>query len=177
MAVDLAKNEFYMKKVMRECKVRDTNKDGFISRADFEMVVQRYKDMGFPDKIIKKLSDHYAKFMEVIGIVDSSTKLTYEEVINNFSRSSNNLEALGKLIDGHFDIVDTNEDGKISFKEWTDAYKAMDIDTVHARASFDAMDTNGDGIVSKEEFLAYCLEFYGSTEDKLNSSIIYGPLD
>ena len=177
MAVDLAKNEFYVKKIMKECKVRDANKDGFLSKEDFDMVVQRYKNMGFSDKVIKKLSDHYAEFMKVLGITGPSTKVTYKETIVNFSKASNNLEALRNLVNGHFEVIDINGDGTISFDEWVKAYKAMNIDTQFARASYDAMDTSGDGDVSKEEFLAYTMEFYGSTEDKLKSSILYGPLD
>ena len=57
-----------------------------------------------------------------------------------------------------------------------DSLKALNIDKAHARASFDAMDTNGDGKISKEEFVAYHVEFYYTAEDKLKSSILYGPL-
>ena len=177
MAVDLNKNEFYIKKMMKECKARDANKDGFISRDDYEIITQRYKDLGMPDQQVKKLSDHFAKFMEVIKVADPGTKLTYEEMIANYLKASNPLELAENLADGHFEIIDTNEDGKISFNEWLDFYKSLDIDTVYARASFDAMDTNGDGVVSKEEFFAYTLEFYTSAEDKLKSSIMFGPLD
>ena len=58
-----------------------------------------------------------------------------------------------------------------------DHYKALGADVAYARASFDAMDMDGNGVVSKEEFTAYNIEFFYSTEDKLNSSIMYGPLD
>ena len=175
MAVDLTKSDYWMKKLRRECEIRDANKDGFISKDDFDLITVRYKDMGMSDERIKKLSCHYADFMVVLGIADPGVKLRYEDVIANFSKS--NFDVLGKTIDAHFEIIDSNEDGEISFNEWVDAYKAMDIDVVHARASFDAMDANGDGMISKEEFFAYTKEYYTSTEDKLKSSIMYGPLD
>ena len=177
MAEALAKNPFYMKKLMRECKVRDTSNDGFIARDDFEIIIQRYKDMGYSDQHIKVLSERYEKYMEVLGIADPNAKLTYEQVITNFLKASNHVEVLEKLIDGHFAIIDGNGDGEVSFTEWVDSHKAMGIDTAHAKASFAAMDKNGDGAVSKEEFMAYNKEFYVSTEDTLNSSILFGPLD
>lgn len=172
---NLIKNDFWMKKLMKECEVRDDNKDQVLTRADYEKKVQRYKDMGSSEKHLKKLSDHYDAFMEVLGIADPKTRLPYKEAIANFSKS--NFEVLEKLIVTHFDIIDTNEDGKISFDEWVTLYKVLNIDTSHARASFDAMDANSDGVVSKEEFFAYTKEFYTSVEDTLKSSILYGPLD
>ena len=76
-----------------------------------------------------------------------------------------------------FEMMDSDGNGEISFKEWVEYYTAMGIDTVHAKPSFNAMDINGDDIVSKEEFLAFIKEFYLSVEDKLNSSVLYGPLE
>ena len=45
------------------------------------------------------------------------------------------------------------------------------------KALFEATDTNGDGVVPLEEFTAYHVEFFSTTENKLNSAILYGPLD
>ena len=166
-----------MKKLRKECEIRDTNKDGFISRADFELVVQRYRDMGYSDKFIEKLSDRNAKFMALLGLKDPDTKLTYEEAITHFLAGSNSIDAMEKSVKDHFGVVDTNEDGLISFDEWVVVYKVAGIDIAHARPSFDAMNISGAGFATKEEFHAYFMEFYTSVEDKLKSSLLLGPLD
>ena len=44
-------------------------------------------------------------------------------------------------------------------------------------ASFRAMDRNHDTLLSREEFKAYHVEYFFTSEDKLNSSILYGPLN
>ncbi len=75
-----------------------------------------------------------------------------------------------------FKTVNENGDGRISFQEWVNHYKSMGIPVEHARASFDAMDSDGDGSVSEKEFCNYHSEFFCSTEDKLKSSILFGPL-
>ena len=62
-------------------------------------------------------------------------------------------------------------------KEWELHYRCMGLDPKYAKVSFEAMDTNGDGNVSLEEFTAYHVEFFSSTENKLNSAILFGPLD
>ena len=38
------------------------------------------------------------------------------------------------------------------------------------------MDKDGGGKITKEEFLDYNSEFFHTTENKLNSAILYGPL-
>lgn len=67
-----------------------------------------------------------------------------------------------------FNNLDLNEDGVISFTEWTAHYQSLGIDTANARASFDAMDKNGDGKISKEEFVNYHYEFFFTTENNLS---------
>ena len=73
-------------------------------------------------------------------------------------------------------VSDMNEDGFISLEECTAHYQIAGLDTAHARASFDAMDTNHDGKIYEDEFVKYHMEYLFSTENKLNSAILYGPL-
>ncbi len=84
--------------------------------------------------------------------------------------------AADQVISGWFKQVDINADGKISMEEWLVHNAAIKIGSETAKKSFEAMDTNGDGVVSAEEFNAYHYEFFFSTEDKLKSSILFGPL-
>lgn len=43
---ELTNNDFWNKKFRHAVSVRDVDKDGFITRSDFQIVVQRYRDMG-----------------------------------------------------------------------------------------------------------------------------------
>ena len=174
---ELVKNEFWLKKIRKANKVRDLNKDGYISKDDFMAIVLRYKDMGSSKKHLDKLSHEMEYLCTVLGITDDSTKVTHEETIANFAASSPSIDQITTMFTLMFEIIDSDENGEISYKEWEDYYRVISIDTEFARASFDAMDTNGDGVVSKEEFYAYNREFFYSTEDNLKSSIMYGPLD
>lgn len=120
------------------------------------LILQRYRDLGTTDeKRLAKLKDSLTEIRESVGIVDGTIKMTYDEVIDNCAKTSGKFEDLVKVFTANFEIIDSDEDGVISFQEWVDYYTAIDIDIKHARASFDAMDTNGNGFVSKEEFVAY----------------------
>ena len=173
---ELRKNEFWKRKLRTVMKVRDTDKDGLITTSDYKLVVERYKDIGASKEHLEKIEKIYCELWKSGGIANDNTALTYEQFTADIGGSGGYTMEHSKIFTAQFEIVDSNGNGEISFKEWLDHYTALGIDTVHARASFDAMDTNGDGIVSKEEFIAYAKEFFLTAEDKLNSSILFGPL-
>ena len=102
---------------------------------------------------LKIISSSFENGYEEWGLVDENTALKAREM-EKISK-----DVVGTLFSGMFQVIDTDANGTISFKEW--------------RASFDAMDTNGDNDVSMEEFDAYNKEFSFSAEDTLHSSILY----
>ena len=172
---EVVKTDFWKKKAMTAMKIRDTDGDGFISKADLLLTRQRYKELGASEEHLQMIDKYYVGISKLLGIEDENVKLRYEESLEKFKAYSN-PQSLAGVFTTYFEIIDSNKDGEISFKEWTEYYIAQGIDTKYARASFDAMDTNGDGVVSMEEFVAFNKEFYLTAEDKLHSSILYGPL-
>ena len=173
------KSELWRKKIKRAMELRDANKDGFIQQADFKLIVQRFREMGASEESLKAISTSFERGFKRWGLVNESTALTYDELLENYIREIEKLteEVGGSAYSEMFRVIDIDGNGTISFEEWVSYYKAIGVDPVHARASFDAMDANGDGVVSMEEFVAYNVEFFFSTEDTLNSSIMYGPLE
>ena len=145
-------NEFWKKKASRAIQVRDTNKDGRISKADFDLVVQRYREMGASKEHLKKMDDYFMEKFISRGMLDGAS-FTYDQFAALLAKTAKH-EDRGRPFDAMFDIIDSNGNGVISYEEWVQYYKAVGIDTKYARASFDAMDANGDKAVSKEEFTA-----------------------
>ena len=150
--------------------MRDLDKDGWITRNDFKLVIQRYKELGASQEHLDKLSSLLLGSLDKMGLTDDSKNFSYQEFEEMWAKIPI-TDAAGMQM---FRIIDSNNDGKISFKEWQDYYTCVDIDLKYARASFDAMDTDHDGIVSQEEFKASFHEYFYSTEDKLQSSLMYG---
>lgn len=172
----LKKDDLFTKKRYRDCVARDTNKDGFISRADHDMIVQRHIEMGTPRDKIKELRKMVESVCDSLGLTDASVMLTYEEYDLKWVERIKKIGITTFPFEVLFHAVDLDNSGDISLEEWTKHNKALGIDAVHARASFVAMDANGDGKISEQEFIDYHLEYHFSAEDKLNSSILYGPL-
>ena len=175
---ELRNSDFYIKKLYRAAEVQDVNKDGTLTRADFDLMIKNYKDLGMPAEYSQELCDVVYGMCDSLGLSDHSKSLAYKDVANSW------LENVGKQgdfaierFDKIFNIIDTNRNGTISVKEWEIHYKAVGIPVEHAKASFEAMDTDKDGVISRDEFVAYHTEYFYSTEDKLRSSLLYGPLE
>ena len=168
---------FWNKKLDRAVRVRDADKDGVITRKDFELVAQRYKDLGVSGEQLQRIRDSLMKMCDSVGLSDETKQFTYEEFKRRHAHVDIQLGTTNTIFRTMFNGLDINGNGVVSMKEWELHYKCMGLDPKYAKASFEAMDTNGDGVVSLEEFTAYHVEFFSSTENKLNSAILYGPLD
>ena len=179
-ASNLRENEFYARKLRQFVRVTDTDKDGYISRHDFDLVIERYKQLGVcSPQHLEILTASLTNILDLIGITDASVKMTYEQYEDKWFGVLMNLKEKGLLEKLHlsmFDSTDLNGDGYLTFDEWTAHGECWGIEKGTLRASFDACDVNGDGKVSKEEFTSYVYEFTATDENKLNSSILFGPL-
>ena len=175
---ELQSNDFLKKKIRRAVEVFDTNGNGLISLDDYDLVIERYKKLGSSPEHIEKVKRVFKQFSDTMGLTTYDQSITYEEFeeiyIKNLDMMRDNCAV---LFSGAFDMIDTNGNGEISYDEWVKYYEAAGIDTKHAKASFEAMDTNNDQSISKEEFIAFNNEYFYTTENKLNSKILYGPLD
>lgn len=178
MALDtLRKSDFWKKKFHAAVSATDVDKDGFISRDDFNMIVQRYKEAGASPEHVKNVQESFEKLYVIWDMTDDK-KMTLEEFEVMFQgRLEKSFAYADELYSGWFKQVDMNADGEISQEEWRIHNSALGISIEHATASFNAMDANGDGVVSMEEFIDYHKEFFFSAEDNLKSSILYGPIE
>ena len=174
--VELKKSDFWKKKIRRAVVARDTNKSGSITRSDFEMLIEHYKKnaRGTTEKI-ETMSKTILTFCDKVGLVDHSKMLSYdefEEYLLAFLCQNAFLERFRNL----FRCLDANGDNCIDLTEWKLHNASMGIPPEHAENSFNAMDTDEDGKVTEDEFVSYHAEYFHTTENKLNSAILYGPL-
>ena len=173
---ELTKSEFWKKKFRRAVETRDADKNGVITRSDFDLVVERYKQSaGGTTEKIETMSKMMNTFCDRLGLVDDSVAFSYEEFEQRWLEIIDEESFLAPFR-GLFKCLDANGDNGIDMNEWKIHNVAMGIPPEHAQDSFNAIDVNKDGVISEEEFLNYHYEFFRSTENKLNSAILYGPL-
>ena len=76
----LQENDFWRRKFRRAAEVIDSTKSGDISRADFEVVVDRYRQLGTATpQYLEKQSKSVMKFADSHGLTDASVKMSYDE--------------------------------------------------------------------------------------------------
>ena len=184
----LRENDFWRRKFSRAVEVRDTDKSGDISRADFQLVIDRYGKLGtVSQQQLEKMSKSLLTFCDRLGLKDKMVKMSYDAFNDAYlnvmsahaakrSGPEEKVQYMENIFSEMFSNLDLNGDGVVTFNEWSAHYQCMGIDTAHARASFEAMDANGDSKVTKAEFVNYHYQFFCTTENKLNSEILFGPL-
>ena len=177
----LRENEFWRKKIYQAVKARDVDKNGYLSRADFELTLNRYKQLpSTTPQLLENLTKMMESFCNGLGLKDDSAHLNYAQAREIFCSMVKDWAEKGlgeQSAMSMFNCVDADGDGYISPDEWKNHYIALGIDPVHAPASFKAIDTSGDGRISREEFVAYHMEYYFTDQNKLQSSILYGPME
>ena len=177
--VELRKSDFWKKKIRKIVAYRDADKNGLISRKDFKIIVERFKNnaKSTPDKV-ELFSKNMLTFCDKVGLVDDSVEQSYEEFeIRWQDLILKDKTKHERLFNDMFVCLDINGDGVISLEEWkAHSWAIGGVPPEHAEDSFKAMDLNKDGKVTMDEFFAYHNEYFYSTENKLNSAILFGPL-
>ena len=81
-------------------------------------------------------------------------------------------------LQGLFDAIDTNNDGRISLEEFKVFFNALGpgVSEKDVERSFKAIDANKNGDISCEELLAAAWEFFHALEPTEISETFFGPL-
>ncbi len=177
MEKQLLDSPFWNKKLDVALRIRDADKDGMITRSDFEAPVKLFSEIeGIKKDKVDAYRRHIEELCEMHGLTDPFKGLSYNEAKRATAKLADDPNKI-EMFTFMFNLLDMNQDGNISFDDWQICYRCIGANTAFAKASFEAMDTDGDGSVSLDEFRAYHCEFFFSTENTLNSGILYGPLD
>ena len=196
MASDLTKNEFWVKKMTTRFHALDLNKDGVLTKADFDIFTERTIQIGklseaqaernwkLHNEILSAYGDENLK-LTLAGFIEATAKYA-EGTVNFYSCRHSQLTHcfcfchVGdyQAIVGNkfFDVIDTDGDGIISYNEWAVYFECIGVDVKHARPCFDALDTNKDGKLSRSEFVDALVNFSRSTDESHHSRFAYGPI-
>ena len=151
----------------------DINKDGFISREDYELMGKKLAEQSgiieeqaaATNKEIMMVADAFNLKPRVRGPLEEAAKKANETILSMspaerkaFVTASHNLL---------FDAIDTNKDGHISVNEFKVYFNVIAPGTSEAEIihSFNAIDTNKNGEISREEFMAAAEDFIHEVEE------------
>ena len=162
----------------------DINKDGYISREDFELMGKKVAEHSeMKGEQAEATKNTFLKIADVLNL-KSGVKIPLEEAAKKANESLwlvSLAERDAVLRDTHnllFDAIDTDKNGHISAKEFKVYMSIFAPGTTEAEIdhSFDTIDTNKDGKISREEFIAAAEDFILGVEETEVSKVFLGRL-
>lgn len=158
----------------------DFDKDGAITRKDFESMAERFaKESEMKADHAKILMDSltgvWDKFLASVAGGKGIDQGTFIESMKAQVKASDAKSVVEGPLPLFFRAVDTNEDNMISRDEYGIFFQMLGLDPGMAPKSFDAIDTNNDGLLSQEEFIAAGSDFFINEGDSPNK-LFWGPL-
>ena len=172
---ELVKSEYWKKKFRQRMEMRDVNKSGTLSRSDFEALVEGFRKIHGNSEKVKTMSERLLKHCDKIGLINDSVEMTYEEYKQRWLTLTDR-EEYREILQALFEILDMKGRGKICIEKWKTHTEALNVPPERVKATFDAIDTNRDGKITKEDFVASQMDFFFSTEDKLNGEHLFGTI-
>ena len=171
---------YHLKKMKVRFSRLDVDKNGFISREDFDVMAKKMSEYG---KLNKEQADavekgflHIADAYELMpGVkvpIDDVIQKAHEKLLSDPDEPERAKEILIKC----FNTLDTNNDGYISVEEFKVYLKiltpgVLDENVVH---TFNVIDTNNDGKISLQEFVSAVLDYVFNTKETETSKAILG---
>jgi len=157
----------------------DFDKDGAITRADFEGMSKRFAT-SLPAEKAKDLDTTLCSVWDShLKQVGNGRAIAEEDFVNGMKRIAfdpNMKKAILGPLPLFFHAVDTNGDQLIDENEFTAFFKLIGLDEKMAPSSFQAIDDNGDGEISLEEFIECGEGFFLSEDTNSPSKLFWGPL-
>ena len=162
----------------------DINKDGYISREDYELMGRKIAEYsGMTKEQTESCYKEFTKVADALSLkpgvktpLEKASQQASKWILSNTpERQKANLHSNHSLL---FDAIDTNKDGHISLKEFKVYFKVIAPATSEAEAahSFNTIDANKSGEISREEFLAAAEDFFNGVEETELSKVFMGPL-
>lgn len=138
----------------------DANNDGYVEWADYQRVIDWYLTVFRTDKDTRKglaLQVGYQMlWLELLRHANGDQRLSRDEYVAANRATSvdtsrfNMVEGIPHAL---FDIIDSNDDDKISKEEFAELMKLWRITASDAMETFTMLDRDRDGHISRQEFL------------------------
>lgn len=175
---------FRLRKIKTNFERLDVDKDGCMSREDFELIAERIAELSNAnDEQARSFRDAFLHVADTFGYApgviigkDEAVKKGNEIMLKL------SLEEQRSMCDNFhnavFDAVDLNKDGHISLEEYKIYFQAIapDITDEDKVKSFNLIDVNHDGEISRQEFLQASFEYFHGFEENELSKVFFGPL-
>lgn len=179
---------FLDKKLSRRFRTYDTDQNGVIEKADFDLAAQRMAEefgyqSGSPQQ--RRLKDQLNRLWTTLAEIadtDHDGQISEDEYKRAFkTKIIASPDAFEKMyrpfIQLLIEIADSDGDGKLNQQEHVRWYRAlMNIPEKDSIEAFSRLDRDGDGHLTSEEILRSVREFYFNDDPTAPGNMLLGPI-
>jgi Ca2+-binding EF-hand superfamily protein len=154
----------------------DVNGDGFLERADFEALTDRWVDIRGADEHerLREILMGWWDALRAASDQDRDDKVTVDEVLSVVSNLGTMLDLVVATAESMFEAVDEDGDGAVSAPEYARMIHAWTGDDTPTDAVFARLDLDGDGSISKSEFVGHWVEFWAGDDADAPGTHVFG---
>lgn len=168
-------SDLQQQKVSIVFSAMDADDDGFLERADFEALTERWVALRSADP--ERLRETMMRWWDVLREAsdhNGDEKVTLPEVLTAVDRLGTMLDLVVATAESMFEAVDEDGDGRITAAEYGRMIRAWtDADTPTDEV-FDGLDLDGDGVISKSEFARHWVEFWAGDDPDAPGTHVFG---
>merc|ERR1712018_481637 len=175
-------SDFWLQKMRTYFDRIDFDKDGAITRKDFEGMAERFSEKLDATKaadLKTTITNVWDKYLQGVGGGEAIQKEPFINPMKSLVKDPSN-PSMKATVEGplplFFAAVDADGDGMISQEEYATFFQILGLAPEMAPATFQAIDTNNDGLLSKEEFVEAGSEFFLSEDPAKPTKLFWGPL-
>lgn len=154
----------------------DVNSDGFLERADFEALTDRWVGIRGADgqDRLREIMMSWWDALRAASDRDRDDKVTMDEVLSVVSNLGTMLDLVVATAESMFAAVDEDGDGAVSAPEYARMIHAWTGDDAPTDGVFARLDLDGDGSISKSEFVGHWVEFWAGDDADAPGTHVFG---
>ncbi|MEV0681719.1 EF-hand domain-containing protein [Actinosynnema sp. NPDC050436] len=157
-------------------RAMDANDDGFLERADFEALTERWAairgDSG--EARLRELMMSWWETLQAASDENRDDRVTFDELLSVVDNLGTMLDLVVATAESMFEAVDQDGDGEISAEEYGWMIRAWTGAETSTDAVFARLDVNGDGHISKGEFARHWVEFWAGDDEDAPGTYVFG---
>lgn len=178
--------EFQKQKLPRLFALHDLDRDGVLTRADFEEYtrgIASTRGWGPESAEYRELLAGFLTFWEGLAQTANARgadRVTLTEWLDYWDRILETpgmydqiVERIGRMV---FTILDQDGDGSVTAEEYAAQYRHGALDVEEAAAAFARLDLDGDGRLSVDEIMQLAEQFFRSEDPDEPGNVLFGPV-
>ncbi|GAA3845003.1 EF-hand domain-containing protein [Saccharothrix violaceirubra] len=154
----------------------DVNGDGFLERADFEALTDRWvaiRGEAGSDRLREIMTGWWAA-LSAASDGNRDGRVTLDEVLAVVDDLGTMLDLVTATAEAMFEAVDEDGDGLVSAAEYARMIHAWTGADAPTDVAFARLDLDGDGSLSRSEFVGHWVEFWAGNDGNAPGTYVFG---